>query len=116
MLGVIPLGASSVLPPVDTVPAPESNGVAAEPDVTYRLDDAEYGGAGDVDVFGLGADVQKGPGPVFAEQIGHATAHQQGGQGEIAGADFEADLALFEVDIALPTLRVPVPVVAAVVA
>ena len=44
MLGVIPLGASSVLPPVDTVPAPESNGVAG-PDVTYRLDDAEYGGA-----------------------------------------------------------------------
>ena len=46
MLGVIPLGASSVLPPVDTVPAPESSGVAgAEPDVTNRLDDAEYGGA-----------------------------------------------------------------------
>jgi len=46
MLGVIPLGASSVLPPVDTVPAPASNGVAgAGADVTYRLDDAEYGGA-----------------------------------------------------------------------
>jgi hypothetical protein len=44
MFGVIPLGALSVLPPVDTVPAPESNGVAG-PDVTYRLDEAEYGGA-----------------------------------------------------------------------
>ena len=44
MFGVMPLGASSVPPPVDTVPAPESNGVAG-PDVTYRLDEAEYGGA-----------------------------------------------------------------------
>ena len=46
MPGVIPFGALSVLPPVDTVPAPGSNGVAAaEPDVTYRPDDAAYGGA-----------------------------------------------------------------------
>ena len=46
MLGVIPLGASSVLPPADTVPAPGSSGVAAAgAEVTNRPDDAEYAGA-----------------------------------------------------------------------
>ncbi len=73
-------------------------------------------GAGDVDVLARRAQLEELLGALLGEDVGQPAAHQQRGQVEVARAVLEALGALLQVARPGAEARVPVPVVAAVVA